>query len=495
MFFEWRGALDFSVGMDISFYMFFIFSALMYSEADTRSKFIDPKLYAQGWKEENILREWSFIDGRKLPGGKRSAPLFLDYLLKMYGRTLAIIEAKKYVSPVTEGLEQVKNYGKKLGIRWLYTSNGKDIYERDMQEGTGNLLTSFPSPEELYERYTDEHAVLRQQLLSVPYFPDSDKKPRYYQDLAITRALSALAEGKERILLTLATGTGKTFIAFQIVYKLLQAKWSKSSSNRRPRVLFLADRNILINQAINTFNPIEKDCKRIKGSEIKKALGKVPTSANVFFSTYQALVSGIDEETEIAEETLIGSKFVDNAYYRNYDPDFFDLIIIDECHRGGAKNDGNWAEILKYFSSAVHIGMTATPKNQDNINTYAYFGEPVYQYSLKEGIEDGFLTPYKFKRLRTNLDELVIDDHVEILGGDKEKDLYGLKDFDRKIIVPERIDLIAKTILEHIKPHEKTIIFCVDQEHAALMRDAINKHKTVRDGDYCVRVTSNEGEI
>lgn len=174
---------------------------------------------------------------------------------------------------------------------------------------------------------------------------------------------------------------------------------------------------------------------------------------------------------------------------------FFDLIIIDECHRGGAKDDGNWAEILKYFSSAVHLGMTATPKNQDNINTYAYFGEPVYQYSLKEGIEDGFLTPYKVKRIRTNLDELVIDDKVEILCGDKEKDLYELKDFDRKIIVPERIDLIAKTILEHIKPHEKTIIFCVDQEHAALMRDAINKYKTVRDGDYCVRVTSNEGEI
>ena len=467
----------------------------MFSEADTRSKFIDPKLYAQGWKEEYIVRERSFTDGRKLPGGKRSAPLFLDYLLKMYGQNLAIIEAKKYGLPVTEGLEQVKNYGKKFRVRWLYTSNGEEIYERDMQQGTGKLLTSFPGPEELYERYTDEHAVLRQQLLSVPYFLDGDKKPRYYQDLAITRALSALAEGKERILLTLATGTGKTFIAFQIVYKLLQAKWSKSWFNRRPRVLFLADRNILIDQALNTFNPIEKDCKRIKGSEIKKALGKVPTSANVFFSIYQALISGTDEETEITEETLVGNGGVESGYYRQYDPDFFDLIIIDECHRGGAKDDGNWAEILKYFSSAVHLGMTATPKNQDNINTYAYFGEPVYQYSLKEGIEDGFLTPYKVKRIRTNLDELVIDDKVEILGGDKEKDLYELKDFDRKIIVPERIDLIAKTILEHIKPHEKTIIFCVDQEHAALMRDAINKYKTVRDGDYCVRVTSNEGEI
>jgi glutamate rich protein grpB len=175
--------------------MFFIFLVLMFSEADTRSKFIDPKLYAQDWKEEYIVREWSFTDGCKLPGGKRSAPLFLDYLLKIYGQNLAIIEAKKYGLPVTEGLEQVKNYGKKFRVRWLYTSNGEEIYERDMQQGSGKLLTSFPSPEELYERYTDEHAVFRRQLLSIPYFLDSDKKPHYYQDLAITRVLSALAEG------------------------------------------------------------------------------------------------------------------------------------------------------------------------------------------------------------------------------------------------------------------------------------------------------------
>ncbi len=467
----------------------------MYSEADTRSKFIDPKLYEQWWIESHIVRERSFTDGRKLPWGKRAAPLFLDYLLKFHGMNLAIIEAKKYGLPVTEGLEQVKNYGKKLWVRWVYTSNGQEIYERDMQEGSGKLISYFPSPDELYERYADEYATIRQQLLSTAYYIDSDKKPRYYQDLAITRALSALAEGKERILLTLATGTGKTFIAFQIVYKLLQAKWSKSWFNRRPRILFLADRNILIGQALNTFNPIEKDCKIIKGSDIKKAFGKVPTSANVFFAIYQALISGTDDEAESGGETFMSNENWETGYYRQYDSDFFDLIIIDECHRGGAKDDGNWAEILKYFSSAVHLGMTATPKNQDNINTYAYFWEPVYEYSLKEGIEDGFLTPYKVKRIRTNLDELVIDDKVQILGGDQEKDLYELKDFDRKIIVPERIDLIAKTILEQIKSHEKTIVFCVDQEHAALMRDAINSYKTVRDGDYCVRVTSNEGDI
>lgn len=201
---------------------------MIYSEADTRVKFIDPQLYAQGWKEEQIIRERSFTDGRKLPGGRRAAPLFVDYLLKSFGMSLAIIEAKKYGLAVTEGLEQVKNYGNKLGVRWVYTSNGQEIYERDRQEGKGQMITHFPTPEELYERYADEYATLRQQLLSVPYFLDSDKKPRYYQDLAISKTLSAIAEGKERILLTLATGTGKTFIAFQIAYKLLQAKWSKS---------------------------------------------------------------------------------------------------------------------------------------------------------------------------------------------------------------------------------------------------------------------------
>lgn len=199
---------------------------------------------------------------------------------------------------MTEGLEQVKNYGRKLNIRWLYTTNGQEIYERDAQNGIGKVIDKFPTPSELYERYTDEYATIRQQLLSIPYYIDSNKKPRYYQDIAISRALSAIAEGKERILLTLATGTGKTFIAFQIAYKLLQAKWSKAGFNRRPRILFLADRNILIDQALNTFNPIDSDCKQISGTAIKKSLGRVPTNANVFFAIYQALISGNDEDIE-----------------------------------------------------------------------------------------------------------------------------------------------------------------------------------------------------
>ena len=514
----------------------------------------------------------------------------MDYLLKDYGLNLAIIEAKKYSLPVTDWLEQVKDYGRKLWVRRVYSTNGQEIYERDMEEWLGKLVDKFPSPTELYERYTDEYATLRQQLLSVPYYIDSSKKPRYYQDLAITKALSAIAAWQERVLLTLATGTGKTYIAFQLTYKLLQAKWSRTGFNRSPRILFLADRNILIEQAINTFNPLEKDCVRVRWANIQKNLGRVPTNANIFFSIYQAIIAGSDEEeddvklltpnpsplrdegssnwdTVIArtqdeaiydtmdrhadarddKSTVIAndSEAIYNTanqatvedpetssgwqlhstgwqelrhsgldpesytvkdpelnsgwqsvwYYRQYDPDFFDLIIIDECHRGGARSDGNRAEILHYFSWAVQLGMTATPKRDDNIDTYGYFWEPVYEYSLKEWINDGFLTPYKVKRIQTNIDELVIDDRVEILWGDQDKDLYEIKDFDRSIIVPERNDLIARTILEQIHPNDKTIVFCVDQEHAANLRDAINSYKQVRDADYCVRVTSNEWDI
>lgn len=488
-----------------------------YSEADTRSKFIDPQLYAQGRQEHQITREWSFTDGRKLPGGKRGKQCFVDYLLKDYGLSLAIVEAKKYGLPPTEWLEQVKNYGRMLDVRWVYSTNGQEIYEFDLQEWLGRMINSYPTPQELYDRYTDEYATIRQQLLSVPYYIDSNKKPRYYQDLAITKTLTSIAQGQDRILLTLATGTGKTFIAFQIAYKLLQAKRSRTGFNRRPRILFLADRNILIEQAMNTFNPLEKDLLQVTGKEIKRRLGEVPTNANIFFAIYQAIIAGSDEDgdtitressswegttkdpgtQEISHwlDSSLRSEWQTGWYYTRYDPEFFDLIIIDECHRWWANQEGNWFAILDYFKHAVQLGMTATPKRQDNIDTYGYFGDPVYEYSLKQGINDGFLTPYKVKRIQTNIDQLVIDSDVQIIDGEAKKDLYEIKDFDRQIIVPERIDLIAREILNQIQPYNKTIIFCVDQEHAAMVRDAINTHKTVRDMDYCVRVTSNEWEV
>lgn len=299
--------------------------------------------------------------------------------------------------------------------------------------------------------------------------------------------MEAIADEKSRILLTLATGTGKTVIAFQIAYKLFMARWSRDGiGKRRPRILFLADRNILVDQAMNTFNPLEKDILKINGEEIKKRGGTVPTNANIFFAIYQALVGWASEEhpDEILE-----------SYYNRYDPDFFDLIIIDECHRGGAREDGNWAEILRYFSSAVHLGLTATPKRNDNVDTYNYFGKPLYEYSLAQGIDDGFLTPFKIKRIKLNIDELALTSGDKVVQWTIKKPVYTAEDFEKNIIVDERTDLIARTILETIHPMEKTIVFCVNQIHALKMRDAINRHKTVRDPDYCVRVTSDEGDI
>lgn len=401
---------------------------------------------------------------------------------------LAIVEAKKYELQVTEWLEQVKDYGKCLNLRFVYTANGKEIYEFDLHEWIGEKIENFPSPEELYEKVFWAINITKQTLLSEPFLL-SEKKPRYYQEVAIQKTMEAIGDGKNRILLTLATGTGKTVIAFQTAYKLFEARWSLEwVGKRRPRILFLADRNVLVDQAMNTFNPMEKDILKINGVEIKKRGGKVPTNANIFFAIYQALVwwtQGDDGEGEIIEE----------AYYNRYPKDFFDLIIIDECHRWWAREDGNWAEILKYFESAVQLGLTATPKRDDNVDTYKYFGAPIYEYSLKAGIDDGFLTPFKIKRIKLNIDELVLNSGDEIVSGSSEKDVYCTQDMERNIIIEERSDLIAQTILGQIGKMEKTIIFCVDQGHALRLRDSINKYKSVKDPDYCVRVTSNEGEI
>ncbi|MEI6853829.1 MAG: DEAD/DEAH box helicase family protein, partial [Bacteroidota bacterium] len=282
-----------------------------------------------------------------------------------------------------------------------------------------------------------------------------------------------------RILLTLATGTGKTFISYQIVYKLFQTRWNLDGTERRPKVLFLADRNVLADQAINTFNPFEKDLVKINGDEIRNRNGIVPTNANIFFAIYQA----------IAEKENIG------GYYKEYPADFFDLIIVDECHRGSANEEGTWRHILDYFKSAVQIGMTATPKRDDNVDTYNYFGNPVYQYSLKQGINDGFLTPYKVKRITTNIDEYIVINEDKVIYGKHTKNHYDINDFEKNIIIQQRTDLLAKTILEQINTMDKSIVFCVDQQHALTMRDKINIHKSVSDPHYCVRITSDEGEI
>ena len=462
---------------------------MFFSESDTRSKFIDQKLKNDGWQENSIIREYYFTDWRKLLWNARWKRKFADYILSYKWIKLAIIEAKKLDLEATEWLEQVKEYAKILNLRFIFSTNWKKIYQFDMQTGFWSFVENYPNPEELYEMVFEAENDVREILLKEPFYL-TDKKPRYYQEVAIQKTMEKIAENQKRILLTLATWTGKTVIAFQIIYKLFQARWSLDGiGKRRPRILFLADRNVLVNQAMNTFNPLEKDIIKINSEEIRKRNGKVPTNASIFFWIYQALTGwNYWEDTE-------NDNFSFEEYFRQYDKNFFDLIVIDECHRWWAREDGNWAEILKYFESAVQIGLTATPKRADNVDTYKYFWNPIYEYSLKNGIDDGFLTPFKIKRIQLNTDEFVLNSSDKIISWEVKKQVFGVNDMDRTIVIDERTELVAQTILQQINKMDKTIIFCVDQDHALRMRDAINKYKTVKDADYCVRVTSNEWEI
>lgn len=459
------------------------------SESDTRSKFIDQKLKNDGWQENSIIREYYFTDWRKLLWNARWKRKFADYILSYKWIKLAIIEAKKLDLEATEWLEQVKEHAKILNLRFVFSTNWKKIYQFDMQTGFWSFVENYPNPEKLYEMVFEAENEVREILLKESFYL-TDKKPRYYQEIAIQKTMEKIAENQKRILLTLATWTGKTVIAFQIIYKLFQARWSLDGiGKRRPRILFLADRNVLVNQAMNTFNPLEKDIIKINSEEIRKRNGKVPTNASIFFWIYQALTGwNYWEDTENDNSSS-------EEYFRQYDKNFFDLILIDECHRGWAREDGNWAEILKYFESAVQIGLTATPKRDDNIDTYKYFWNPIYEYSLKNGIDDGFLTPFKIKRIQLNTDEFVLNSSDKIISWEVKKQVFGVNDMDKTIVIDDRTELVAQTILQQINKMDKTIIFCVDQGHALRMRDAINKYKTVTDPDYCVRVTSDEWEI
>jgi type I restriction enzyme R subunit len=459
---------------------------MAYTEADTRAKLIDPILKSSDWLESHIVREYYFTDGRKLIGGKRGKRYFVDYLLVFQNTNLAIIEAKAEDKDPLDGLQQSINYAQKLKIDFVYTTNGHKIYEHDLQTGKGTWIDSYPTPQALYERKFSSLTPTKEKILTQPFHFEGSMKPRYYQQIAVDKTLEAIANGKDKVLLTLATGTGKTYIAFQIVYRLFEAKWSREGISRRPKILFLADRNVLADQAFNTFNPLEKDIVRVNGKEIKKRGGKVPTNANVFFAIYQSIAERKSDEFD--EENDV------TAYYKQYPANFFDLIVIDECHRGSANDESSWRDILNHFSSAVHLGLTATPKRDDNGDTYKYFGEPVYEYSLKEGINDGFLTPYKVKRIKTNIDEYKFNPD-DIVQGELEEQIVTLDKFEREVIIPKRTELIAKTILKEINPMDKSIIFCVNQKHAIDMKIAIDQHKSIKDNDYCVRVTSDEGDI
>jgi len=462
-----------------------------YSEADTKAKFITPRLLGDGWGENLIVREYYFTDGRKLIGGKRGKRYFVDYLLVYKNTNLAIIEAKSGDKDPLDGLQQSINYAQKLKVDFVYTTNGDKIYEHSLLSGSGAFVANYPSPQELFERKFGKIEPKKETTITYPFHIEGAMKPRFYQQIAVQKTIEAIANNKDRILLTLATGTGKTYIAFQIVHRLFGSKWNRDNNERRPKVLFLADRNVLKTQAINEFNPMEKDLAEITGEVIKKRGGKVPTNANVFFAIYQSIAENKNRNCELNEEESLDNV---TAYYKQYPANFFDLVVIDECHRGSANDESSWRAILEHFGSAVHLGLTATPKRDDNGDTYRYFGDPIYEYSLKDGINDGFLTPYKVKRIQTNIDEYKFDPN-DIITGELAENIVKLEQFERQVVIPKRTELIAKTILENINTFDKTIIFCVNQKHALDMKIAIDKYKSVKDSHYCVRVTSDEGEI
>ncbi len=460
----------------------------LYSEDDTRVKFIDAKLYDSSWSEENIKRNYYFTDGRKLLGGKRAQRKFADYLLRYEGNNLAIIEAKKFSKDPLDGLSQGIEYAKILNVPFVYSSNGEKIYEYDMRSHSGEYIDKFPSPKELFDRIFGNLKEWQYRLLTQKPMYIPQKELRYYQKIAIDKVIEAIINNKNRILLTLATGTGKTTIAFNLCYRLLEARWNKENKDQKPKILFLCDRVSLRDQALGEFNPIESDCKAISAEEIKKNDGKIITNANIFFGIYQSLAANSKEQENTQEEQ-------ESKFYLQYPKDFFDLIIIDECHRGGANEEGSWRAVLEYFSYATQLGLTATPKKEENIDTYEYFGESVYDYSLKSGIEDGFLTPYKVKLIKTTLSDGYTYNPDDLIQGELEKGFYKQSEFEKNIFLPNYNDFIAKKILEFINPMDKTIIFCANQAHANEVKRAIDKYKSVKRDDYCVRVTSDEGKI
>jgi len=384
---------------------------------------------------------------------------------------------------------QAKDYANKLAIRWAYSTNGQGIYGIDMQDGTEAELPTFPTPEELWNRTFAEQNAWRDRFAAVPFEDRGGYfQARYYQDIAIDRVLESIAAGKDRILLTLATGTGKTFIAFQLAWKLFQSRWnlsdwkSGSEPTRRPRILFLADRNILANQAFNAFSAFPEDALvRIEPDEIKKK-GKVPKNGSLFFTIFQTFMSGPTKDGE------------PSPWFGDYPPDFFDFIVIDECHRGGARDESNWRGILEYFSPAVQLGLTATPKRKDNVDTYKYFGEPVFTYSLKDGINDGYLTPFRVKQIQTTLDEYLYTPDDSVMVGEVEAGKrYKEKDFNKIIEITERERKRVQIFMDQINQKEKTLVFCANQAHALAVRDLINQMKTSKDPNYCVRVTADDG--
>lgn len=454
------------------------------TEAETRTNRILPVLQSAGWGivEGSRIREEVICPGRIQAGGRRGKGLSCDYVLIHKGQKLAVLEAKRAGLSHRDGVGQAKDYAGRLDARFAYASNGLQWFECDMATGAENdaLPLPFPSPQDLWDRTFAEQNFWRDAFGAVEFETDGGKwEPRYYQHRAVTAVLEAVAKGDRRILLTLATGTGKTSIAFQIAWKLFHAKWSLAGEPmRRPRILFLADRNILADQAYNAFSAFPSDAiARIDPKLLAKRGGRVPTNASVFFTIFQTFVTGEGEYT-----------------YEGYPPDFFDFIVIDECHRGGAQDESTWRKVLEHFEPALQLGLTATPKRKHNADTYAYFGEPVYTYALRDGIEDGYLTPFKVRQMASTIDEYVYLPDDEVLQGEVASgQRFTEADFNRVIEIPERELSRVREFMSQIDQRQKALVFCATQEHAALVRDQINKVKASTDPNYCHRVTANDG--
>jgi len=461
------------------------------TEADTCRKFVVPELQAVGWDSEphSIAEQRTITDGRIVPVGQgfiRKPPRRVDYLLRFERNfPLAVVEAKAAWKTAGDGLQQAKEYAEMLGLKFAYATNGQEIIEFDYFTGRETLVSAYPAPAELWARYragshlTDDVAAAR---LLTPMNYTVGKGERYYQEIAVNRAVEGILTGRRRQLLTMATGTGKTAVAFQICWKLWNARWNRTGEHRRSRILYLADRNILVDQPKDgIFAPFGDARCKIEGGEAVK-------SREMYFAIYQALAR--DERRP--------------GLYCEFSTDFFDLVIVDECHRGSARDDSNWREILAYFEPAYQLGMTATPLGDDNRDTYFYFGNPIYQYSLRQGIEDGFLAPYRVHRVITEWDAAgwrPSAGDLDRFGRAIPDDEYQTKDFERVVALRARTDAIAKNLTQFLRKTDrfaKTIVFCVDQEHADEMRRALNNHNhdlAGRNSDYVCRVTSDEGDI
>lgn len=462
----------------------------MPNEADTCRRYVVPRLQAAGWDNDpyRINEQVTFTDGRIIVAGRRGRRRpgkRADYILRYRPDfPIAVVEAKPSYSTPGEGLQQAKNYAEILGLKFAYATNGHGIIEFDYTTGLERELTTFPTPEELWARLTTNQALTSEaaeRLLS-PAYHLSGKSPRYYQEIAINRAVQAVAQGNPRILLTMATGTGKTVVAFQICWKLWNSRWNRAGEHRRPRILYLADRNILVD------DPMAKTFAPFGDARWKIAGGRAIQSREMYFAIYQSIASDANRP----------------GLYREFAPDFFDLIIVDECHRGSARDDSNWREILDYFQPAFQIGMTATPRRQDNADTYNYFGDPIYTYSLRQGIEDGFLAPYRVHRIVTTWDAVgwrPSQGDLDRFGREIPDDEYHTGEFERIVSLRARTEAVAHHLTEHMRRTDrfaKTIVFCVDQEHADEMRRALNNLNAdlVRDNpDYVCRVTSDEGDL